>query len=191
MHFLAHIHTKDTNFIFGTPHTQYRYTQTNGHTQIHMNTDVVPLSHFALFVICMYAKDTNFIFDIPQIYTCTYTQTHAHTFAETPAHTDTDTCTQTYISTHADIHTPMHIFFYIHKHTHIYIYITGQFCLLILYLVAICQMSSGPMDLFLSTVYRSMEVVIRPVAFSYIIPVSRYSCIHKALTRCWYSYLSL
>ena len=62
MHFLAHIHTKDTNFIFGTPHTQYRYTQTNGHTQTHMDTDVVRLSHFALFVTCMYAKDTNFIF---------------------------------------------------------------------------------------------------------------------------------
>ena len=31
LYFLAHIHTKDTNFIFGTLHTQYRYTQTNGH----------------------------------------------------------------------------------------------------------------------------------------------------------------
>ena len=48
LHFLAHIHTKDINFTFGTPHTQYRYTQTNGHTQTHMDTDVVPLSHFAL-----------------------------------------------------------------------------------------------------------------------------------------------
>ena len=25
LYFLAHIHTKDTDFIFGTPHTQYRY----------------------------------------------------------------------------------------------------------------------------------------------------------------------
>ena len=121
MHFLAHIHTKDTNFIFGRPHVQYRYTQTNGHTQTYMDTDVVPLSHFALFVTCMYAKDTNFIFGMPQIYTCTDTQTHAHTSAETPAHTDTDTCTQTYISTHADIHRHICIFFYIHKHTYIYV----------------------------------------------------------------------
>ena len=123
LHFalLAHIHTKDTNFIFGTPHTQYRYTQTNGHTQTHMDTDVVPLSPFALFVTCMYAKDTNFIFGMPQIYTCTDTQTHAHTSAEIPAHTDTDTCTQTYISTHTDIHRHTCIFFYIHKHTYIYV----------------------------------------------------------------------
>ena len=76
-----------------------------------MDTDVVPLSHFSLFVACMYAKDTNFIFDMPQIYTCTDAQTHAHTSAETPAHTDTDTYTQTYISTHADIH----------RHTYIYV----------------------------------------------------------------------
>ena len=119
MHFLAHIHTKDANFIFGRPHTQCRYTQTNGHTQTHMDTDVVPLSHFALFVTCMYAKDTNFLFGMPWIYTCTDTQTHAHTSAETPAHTDIDTCTQTYISTHADIHRHTCIFFYIHKHTYI------------------------------------------------------------------------
>ena len=119
--FLAHIHTKDTNFIFGTPHTQCRYTQTKGHTQTHMDTDIVPLSHFALFVTCMYAKDTNFIFGMPQIYTCTDTQTHAHTSAETPAHTDTDSCTQIYISTHADIHRHTCIFFYIHKHTYIYV----------------------------------------------------------------------
>ena len=99
----------------------YRYTQTIGHTQTHMDKDVVPLSHFALFVTCMYAKDTNFIFGMPQIYTCTDTQTHAHTSVETPAHTDTDTCTQTYISTHADIHRHTCIFFYIHKHTYIYV----------------------------------------------------------------------
>ena len=136
---LAHIHTKDTNFIFGTLHTQYRYTQTNGHTQTHMDTDVVPLSHFALFVTCMYAKATNLIFGMPQIYTCTDTQTHAHTSAETPAHIDTDTCTQTYISTHADIHRHTYIYFtYTNTHT----YMSGQFFLLILYLVAICQMSS-------------------------------------------------
>ena len=67
MHFLAHIHTKDTNFIFGTQQTQYRYTQINGHTQTHMDTDVVSISHFALFVISMYAKDINFIFGMPQI----------------------------------------------------------------------------------------------------------------------------
>ena len=76
-----------------------------------MDTDVVPLSHFALFVTCMYAKDRNFIFGMPQIYTCTDTQTHAHTSAETSAHTDTDTCTQTYIITHADI--PKHAYIYV------------------------------------------------------------------------------
>ena len=106
-----------------------------------MDTDVVPLSHFELFVICMYAKDTNFIFGIPQIYTCIDTQGHAHTSAETPAHTDTDTCTQIYISTHADIHRHTCIFFYIHKHT--YIFVRSIFPAHFI-LVAICQMSSGP-----------------------------------------------
>ena len=106
-----------------------------------MDTDIVPISHLALFVTCMYAKDTNFIFGMPQIYTYMGTQTHAHTSAEIPAHTDTDTCTQIYISTHADIHRHTCIFFtYTNTHT----YITGQFCLLILYLVVICQMNSGP-----------------------------------------------
>ena len=117
MPFLAHIHTKDTNFILITLQTQYRYTQTNRHTQKHMDTDVVPRSHF---VTCMYAKDTNFIFGMPEIYTCTDTQTHAHTSAETPAHTDIDTCTQTFICTQADIHRQTCISFYIHKHTYIH-----------------------------------------------------------------------
>ena len=107
----------------------------------HRHTDVVPLSHFALFVTCMYAKDTNFIFGMPHIYTYTDTQTHAHTSAETPAHTDTDTCTQTNMSTHADIHRHTCIFF---TYTNTRTYMSGQFCLLILYLVAICQMNSGP-----------------------------------------------
>ena len=104
-----------------------------------MDTDVVPLSHFALFVTCMYAKDTNFIFGMPQIYTCTDTQTHAHTSAKTPAHTDTVTCTQTYISTHADIHRHTCIFFYIHKHTYIYVR-----SILPAHFIFSCQMSSGP-----------------------------------------------
>ena len=107
--------------MWHTTHTQYRYTQTSGHTQTHMDTDVVPLSHFALFVTCMYAKDTHFIFGMPQIYTCTDTKRHIHTSAETPAYTDTDTCTQTYISTwhtYTDTHA---YFFYIHKHTYIYV----------------------------------------------------------------------
>ena len=94
-----------------------------------MDTDVVTLSHFALFVTCMYAKDTNSIFGMPQIYTCTDTQTHAHTSAETPANTDTDTCTQTYISTHADIH--RHTCIFLHTQTHIHINLLGQFFLLI------------------------------------------------------------
>ena len=152
MHFLAHIHTKDTNFIFDTPHTQYRYTQTNGHTQTHMDTDVVPFSYFALFVTCMYAKDTNFIFGMPQIYTCTDTQTHG-------PHICRDTSTYRYRHIHTDIHkhtcrhtqTHMYIFFtYTNTHT----YMSGKFCLLILYLVAICQMSSGPHGLFFYSVSR-------------------------------------
>ena len=120
MHSLAHIHAKNTNFIFGTPHTQYRYAQTNGHTQTHIDTDIVPLSHFSLLVLYMYAKDTNFIFGMPQIYICTDTQTHTHSSAETAVHTDAGTSTQTYTSTHADIHRHTYIFVYIHKHTNIY-----------------------------------------------------------------------
>ena len=84
-----------------------------------MDTDVVPLSHFVLFVTCMYAKDTNFIFGIPQIYTCTDTQTCTHICR--------DTSIYRYRHIHTDIHkhtcrhtqTHMHIF-YIHKHTYIY-----------------------------------------------------------------------
>ena len=121
LYFLAHIHTKDTNFIFDTPHTQYRYIYIDKWTQTHMDTDVVPLSYFALFVTYLYDKDTNFIFGMPQMYTCTDTQTHAHTSVEISAHTDTDTCTQMYINTHADIHSHTCIFFYIHKYTYIYV----------------------------------------------------------------------
>ena len=139
LHFLAHIHSKDTNSIFHTLHTQYRYTQTNGHTQTHMDTNVVPLSHFALFVTCMYAKDTNFIFGMPQIYTRTDTQTHAHTSAETPTHTDTDTCTQSYISTHTDIQTHIHTYMYVIFSCHLpnelrspwtYFFQTGIICIM-------------------------------------------------------------
>ena len=117
MHFLAHIHTKDTKF--------YTWHTTNT-TQIHTDTDVVPLSHFALFVTSMYAKDTNFIFGMPQIYTYTDTQTHAHTSAEISAHTDRHMHTD--IHKHACRHTQTHIHiflhtqtFYIHKHTYIYV----------------------------------------------------------------------
>ena len=74
-------------------------------------------------------------------YTHTQIHKHAHTSAETPAHTDTDTYTQTYISTHADTQTHMHNFLLTQMHIH---NMSGQFCLPILYLVAICQMSSGP-----------------------------------------------
>ena len=107
-----------------------------------MDTDVVPLSHFALFVTCLYAKDKNFIFGMPQIYTCTDTQTHAQTSPEISAHdTDTDTCTQTYISTHANIHSHTCIFFYIHKYTYIYVrsILPARFIFSL-----ICQMISGP-----------------------------------------------
>ena len=126
MHFLAHIHTKDTNFIFGTPHTQYRYTKTNGHIQTHMDRDVAPLSHFALFVTCIYAKDTNFIFDMPQIYTCTDTQTHAHTSA--------DTSTYRYRHMHTDKHkhmyrhTQTHMHIFLHTQTHIHICQVNSAC---------------------------------------------------------------
>ena len=80
-----------------------------------MDTDVVPLSHFALFVTCMYAKDTNFIFDMSQLYTCIGTQTHL----QRHQHIQIDTCTQTYIGTHANKHRHTCIFF-TYKHTYIY-----------------------------------------------------------------------
>ena len=86
-----------------------------------MDTDVVPLSHFALFVACLYAKDANFILGMPQIYTCTDTQTHAHTSPETPAHTDTDTCTHRHRK-HTYRYTQIHIhIFFLHKQTCIHI----------------------------------------------------------------------
>ena len=118
------------HFIFSTPHTQYRYTLTSGHTQTHMDTDMVPLSHFALFVTYMRAKDTNFIFGMPQIYTCTDTPTHAHICG------DTSTCRDRHM------YTDTHAYFFTHTNTHTYM--SGQFCLLILYLVAICRVGSGP-----------------------------------------------
>ena len=99
---------------------------TDTHRQMDTDTDVIPLSQFALFVTCMYTKDTNFIFGMPQIYTCTDTQTHAHTSAETPAHTDTDTCTQIYIHTHVDIH--RHTCIFLHTQTHIHICQVNSAC---------------------------------------------------------------
>ena len=112
-------------------------TDTHRHTDkwTHMDTDVVPHSNFVLFVTCMYAKDTNFIFGMPLIHK------HMHTHLQRHQYRDTDTCTQTYISTHADIHRHTCIFF---TYTNTHIYVSSQFFLLILYLVAICHMSSGP-----------------------------------------------
>ena len=91
-------------------HTHNKDIQKNGHTQRHMDTDIVPFSHFALFVSYLYAKDTNFVFGTPQIYTCTDTQTHAHTYSETPAHTDT-------YKVHMQTYTHVSIFVHIHKNT--------------------------------------------------------------------------
>ena len=73
------MHAKDTNFIFGTPHTQYGYTQTNGHTQTHIDTDTVPFSQFALFV-----PKTQFFLYLA--HSCTDTQTDAHTCVDTSTH---------------------------------------------------------------------------------------------------------
>ena len=146
MHFFAHIHTKDTNFIFGTLHTQYRYIQTNGHTEIHMDTDVVPLSHLHfLWHACMPK--------IKILYLACHRYTHAQIHKHMHTHICRDTSTYRYRHMHTVIHkhiwrhtqTHMHIF-YIHKHTYIYV---SQFCLLILYLVAICQWAQAPMDLFI------------------------------------------
>ena len=122
MHFLAHIHTKDTNFIFGTQHIQYRYTQTKWtHTDTHGHRCSTTFTFCTFCDIHVCQRYKFYIWHATDIHMHRYTQTHAHTSAETPAHTDIDTCTQTYISTHADIHRHTCIFFYIHKHTYIYV----------------------------------------------------------------------
>ena len=120
MHFLAHIHTKDTNYIFGTPHTQYRYTQTNGHTQTHMHTCVLPLSHFALLWHAWMPK-IQILHLACHRYTHAQIHKHMHTHLQRHQYIQIDTCTQTYRSKHADTHRHTCIFFYIHKHTYIYV----------------------------------------------------------------------
>ena len=134
LHFLAHIHTKDTNFIFGTPHTQYRYTQTNGHRC----STIFTFCTFCDMHVCQRYK----------FYIWHATYIHMHRYKNTGTHICRDTSTYRYRHMHTDIHkhicrhtrTHKHIFTYTNTHT----YMSGQFCLLILYLVAIFQMSSGP-----------------------------------------------
>ena len=71
-----------------------------------------------------------------------------HRYTNTCTHICRDTSTYRYRHMHTDIHkhtwrhtqTHMHNFYIHNTHT----YMSSQFCLLILYLVAICQMSSGP-----------------------------------------------
>ena len=110
-------------------HTIQIHTDTHGHK---CSTTLT----FCTFCDMHVCQDTNFIFGMSQIYTCTDAQTHVHTSTETPTHTDTDTCTQTYISTHVDIHSHTCIFFLTYTNTHTYMSV--QFCLLILYLLATC-----------------------------------------------------
>ena len=86
--------------------------------QTHMDTDVVQLPYFALFVTCMYAKDTNLYLACHR-YTHAQIHKHMHTHLQRHQHIQIHTCTQTYISTHADIQTHMHIF--LHTQTHIYV----------------------------------------------------------------------
>ena len=99
MHFLAHIHAKD---IWHTSHTQYTYTQTNRHTQTHMDTN---------FTFCTYCvihvKNKNCIFGTPY-------HKHMHTHVQRHMYTDTHKCIC------ADIHRYMHISLHtqMHMHTH-------------------------------------------------------------------------
>ena len=82
---LAHIHAKDTDLIFGTPHTQIIQIHT-GKMDTHRHK-WIPFSYFILFVSYM-----------PKI------QIHAHTCAETPANTDPDTHAHRYTQVHTDGH---------------------------------------------------------------------------------------
>ena len=76
------------------------------------------------------------------------TDIHMHRYTNTCTHICRDTSTYRYRRMHTDIykhtcrHTQTHMHIFLHTQTHTYM--SGQFCLLILYLVAICQMSSGP-----------------------------------------------
>ena len=76
------------------------------------------------------------------------TALHLHRYTNTCTHICSDTSIYRYRHMHTDTHkhtcrqtqTHMHIFIYTNTHT----YMSGQFCLLTLYLVAIFQMKSGP-----------------------------------------------
>ena len=110
-HFLARIHTKDTNFIFGTAHTQYRYTQTKRHTQTHMCSTTFTFCTFCDMHVCQRYK----------FYIWHATDIHMHRYTNTCTHICRDTSTYRYRHMYADIHKHTCIFFYIHKHTYIYV----------------------------------------------------------------------
>ena len=117
MYFLAHLYTKDTNFIFGTPHTQYRYTQKNGHTHGHRCSTTFTFCTFCDMYVCQRYK----------FYIWHATDIHMHRYTNTCTHICRDNSTYRYRHMHTDInkhtcrHTDTHAFFYIHKHTYIFV----------------------------------------------------------------------
>ena len=111
LHILAHIHAKDTNFTFGTPHT---CTHT---IQLQTDSLLASITFCTLYIfgntdIHMH-RYTNTCTDIPAD---TDTDTHRH------MHTDTHKCTcrHTHTFRHICLHTQTHIQFYTYAHRCVY-----------------------------------------------------------------------
>ena len=109
-----------------------KYTQTNGHTQTHMDTDVVPLSHFALFVTCIYSQRYKF-------YNWHATDIHMDRYTNTCTHICIDISTYRYRYMHTDIHkhTDTHAQTHMHIFLHTYLFTYTSTC------IYICQVNSA------------------------------------------------
>ena len=130
MHFLWHGCMSKTQIFFWHATDIHMHRYTNTCTHICRDTSTYRYRHMH--------KDIH-------KHTCKHTQTHMHIYLHTQTHIhilQVNSACSFISSCHLpnELRFPWTYFFtYTNRHT----YITGQFCLLILYLVAICQMSSG------------------------------------------------
>ena len=98
-------------------HTHNKDIQKNEHTQRHMDTDIVPFSHFALFVSYLYAKDTNFVWHTTNI---THAQIHKHMHTHMQRHQHIQIHTK---CTCRHTHTYPYLFTYTKTHMHTVVHV--------------------------------------------------------------------
>ena len=115
MHFLAHIHAKDTNFRFHThTHSTDMHRQMDMHRYRWMHIEY----HFhILHFVCHTCQRYKFYI---------WHGTCTHMCTDTSMQVHTDTWIQTYRSACADIYRHMHI--YLQTQTHIHIHICTKMC---------------------------------------------------------------